>query len=1033
MPHEALPRVTYLGGGEGSMQQKLQELMDICTSLQMQHSIIEERVNSQDLEITQLKTRVKTLEDNERRREVFAQEDAPNTGGGSRGDLLVGDTVKDSDKSADKGSDSANEMANVLGTLGAANILASRGLRSVFTTASLSVATAGTGVSPAVATASGSFPTTAIFTTASVATPTTRVIRSSRGVTSKEKVLEQMSVQLARDLEAKFTQEDQIIREQAERDSEIDRIHAERELEMMIAKLDRSNEMVAKYLSEYEQDEAGLSHDEKVKLIDKLLMYQRHLAQINKYQAQQNNPTTKTKRRNFYMSILRSNAGWKAKDFKGMSFEQIEEKFIPVWEKMQDFVPMNSKLESERLKRPGIQLDKERFKKLKTAKATGTEPTQVRHSKEPKELSEEELKKMMELVPVEELYIEALQVKYPIIYWEIYSEDQRTCWKIIRVRNHTEVYQIFENMLKKFDREDLDKLWSLVKETCSTSEGTDEKAKELYVELKRLYEPDSRDPLWALQRWSIKFRGGLLGIKCSKVFPLLDKLPLNIEENPMFQRLSRYPTSVRVFLDPIIFLAGLKPLWEHEMAFRNFIYTEDDDDLAFLPKEPSLGFEVTVDSGESPKVGVFVVHPGSVAAHIKERKCKTRGGSSRPPVKRKLASGSSSSRDVRLLDYFELKDANVCHLKISVITPPSWKGHLDNQMDLELLDLYDRCYVLQDVVDNAVNRKAREFLQVIEKMSGEADVINAGERSREEECEGLRVKCEAAMAEFDHNPIVLALREKISSLTVDVKEHKELLHSDELGRLVGKLVSFAITYGHCRAYEQVAAMKDPLTYQRLKDIVLRTRRIILRLAMISPLLHSFSWTNFYTKFYNSLGRAPNRCSGSIGKARGLLSFTQGTETVTPSPTAENVILRNVGVVPGLMAYFVTSLTSDSTRSYVMQSASLTQRIGSNIPMIFSWGSSIGPEGFMPSILLLVVIIVVVVVIVIIICGVPSIIKLSFMVIGWAYAFHQDKASSVRVPVANVTLFSSAQLLRENTDLVCSNQRMRPTASSVPLK
>ncbi|GJZ04367.1 ribosomal protein L2, partial [Tanacetum coccineum] len=34
---------------------------------------------------------------------------------------------------------------------------------------------------------------------------------------------------------------------------------------------------------------------------------------------------------------------------------------------------------------------------------------------------------------------------------------------------------------------------------------------------------------------------------------------------------------------------------------------------------------------------------------------------------------------------------------------------------------------------------------------------------------------------------------------------------------------------------------------------------------------------------------------------------------------------------------------------------------------------------------------------------------------WAYAFHQDKASSVRVPVANVTLSSSAHLLRENTD------------------
>ncbi|GKC56642.1 hypothetical protein Tco_1084240 [Tanacetum coccineum] len=57
-------------------------------------------------------------------------------------------------------------------------------------------------------------------------------------------------------------------------------------------------------------------------------------------------------------------------------------------------------------------------------------------------------------------------------------------------------------------------------------------------------------------------------------------------------------------------------------------------------------------------------------------------------------------------------------------------------------------------------------------MSGEADVIKARGRSREEECKGLRVKCEADMAEFDQNPAVLALREKISSLTTDVKEHK---------------------------------------------------------------------------------------------------------------------------------------------------------------------------------------------------------------------------------------------------------------------
>ncbi|GJW03825.1 hypothetical protein Tco_0099870 [Tanacetum coccineum] len=85
MPHESSPRVTSLGGDEGSMQQKLQELMNICTSLQRQHSFMAEKIQSQDLEITQLKTRVKTLEDNEKKREGFAQDDAPNMGGWIKG------------------------------------------------------------------------------------------------------------------------------------------------------------------------------------------------------------------------------------------------------------------------------------------------------------------------------------------------------------------------------------------------------------------------------------------------------------------------------------------------------------------------------------------------------------------------------------------------------------------------------------------------------------------------------------------------------------------------------------------------------------------------------------------------------------------------------------------------------------------------------------------------------------------------------------------------------------------------------------
>ncbi|GJX03462.1 hypothetical protein Tco_0189378 [Tanacetum coccineum] len=107
----------------------------------------------------------------------------------------------------------------------------------------------------------------------------------------------------------------------------------------------------------------------------------------------------------------------------------------------------------------------------------------------------------MIIVLVEEVYVEALQVKYPIIDWEVYIEDSRKYWKIIRVGDHTESYQTFDDMLKKFDRDDLDKLWSLVKERFSSTDPTYDKERILWVKLKRLFEPDVDDILWKLQRY----------------------------------------------------------------------------------------------------------------------------------------------------------------------------------------------------------------------------------------------------------------------------------------------------------------------------------------------------------------------------------------------------------------------------------------------------------------------------------------------------------------------------------------------------
>nr|GEX95498.1 hypothetical protein [Tanacetum cinerariifolium] len=99
-----------------------------------------------------------------------------------------------------------------------------------------------------------------------------------------------------------------------------------------------------------------------------------------------------------------------------MTFEEVEAKFNSVCKQMEDFIPMGSKEEAEKIKRKGINLEQESVKKQKSSKEITEE------AKSHKEVFEEKIKEMMQLVPIEEVYVEALQVKHPIIDWEVHTK-----------------------------------------------------------------------------------------------------------------------------------------------------------------------------------------------------------------------------------------------------------------------------------------------------------------------------------------------------------------------------------------------------------------------------------------------------------------------------------------------------------------------------------------------------------------------------------------------------------------------------------
>nr|GEW31434.1 hypothetical protein [Tanacetum cinerariifolium] len=181
-------------------------------------------------------------------------------------------------KSTMKKSTDSEEMVNVLSSMEAANILSSGG--AAISTASVSPATAG------VPTVSGSFPTvsailplpvcggavvstasvspatdcvptvSAIFTTASVVTPYTR--RSS-GITIR--YLQPMRIPV---ISAKDKGKEKVTQTEVPKKKKLqEQINAQ----LMIEGLDKSNEVIAKHLSDYEQAKAKLSVGEKIELI----------------------------------------------------------------------------------------------------------------------------------------------------------------------------------------------------------------------------------------------------------------------------------------------------------------------------------------------------------------------------------------------------------------------------------------------------------------------------------------------------------------------------------------------------------------------------------------------------------------------------------------------------------------------------------------------------------------------------------------------------------------------------------------------
>nr|GEX44111.1 hypothetical protein [Tanacetum cinerariifolium] len=141
---------------------------------------------------------------------------------------------------------------------------------------------------------------------------------------------------------------------------------------------------------------------------------------VKRYQAMKRKPQTEAQVRKNMMMYLKNVAGFKLDYFKGMSYDDIRLIFE---------AKFNSNVE--------------------------------------------DLKRNLEIVPDEDDdgYTEAtpLARKVYVVDYEIVELNNKPYYKIIRADGTHQLYISFLTLLKNFDREDLEALWSLVKERFSTS------------------------------------------------------------------------------------------------------------------------------------------------------------------------------------------------------------------------------------------------------------------------------------------------------------------------------------------------------------------------------------------------------------------------------------------------------------------------------------------------------------------------------------------------------------------------------------
>ncbi|GJW84031.1 hypothetical protein Tco_0157176 [Tanacetum coccineum] len=233
--------------------------------------------------------------------------------------------------------------------------------------------------------------------------------------------------------------------------------------------------LLAERLQAREQEE--LTIEERAILFQQLLEKRRKHFVAKRAKEKRNRPPTKAQQRSIMCTYLKNMEGWKHKDLKRKSFENIQELFDKAMKRVNTFVDYRTELVERSLENGKAEIAQE-----SSSKRAGDELEEesIKKQKVDEDKETAELKSLMEVIPdEEEVAVDAipLATKPPsIVDWKIHKEGKKSYYQIIRL------------MRKK-----------LVKAKYGSTRPVEDLDLVLYGDLKTMFDPHVEDQVWKNQ------------------------------------------------------------------------------------------------------------------------------------------------------------------------------------------------------------------------------------------------------------------------------------------------------------------------------------------------------------------------------------------------------------------------------------------------------------------------------------------------------------------------------------------------------